>query len=473
MDQPASSPASLPAPPERSPLLDFDLVIFDLDGTLRTCAVPGQPCPNRLGEQALVPGARELLQGLRAAGVKLAVATNQARIALGHLSARAHRELLDQLLREWCGLVWVGPQDAVREHLEGCAGEEGEDCDCTGRHPEHGLLGWCDLCSPDVCTCWERRAAQEIAVYTCPHGPPPTWECRCRKPAPGLLLDALRDAGVEPARAAMVGDQESDQVAAERAGVAFFWARDVLPPRCPACRNALADGRCAGCERALAELNRAPHRLAGVNQHLARPVEAGELSGGVLSLGEVTRPVLAGLWEGQQWAAAALRAARAGEVWEAQGATPELRAQLQQVEAERAVRAPEVVVGLREAALILGFEDEVVDRAMCAEDPARELRVLLRGVRVAELPAWRHRVEREVGASAVDLPACCHPAENASLAEVLYCAYQRGGAPERAGLAWDGRPCPTWAELRAKQEAGDAAAAGVVEKWRAVARRSL
>lgn len=67
------------------------------------------------------------------------------------------------------------------------------------------------------------------------------------------------------------------------------------------------------------------------------------------------------------------------------------------------------------------------------------------------------------------LPACCTPSEDASLAEQLYCAYQRGGPPERAGLAWDGRPCPTWAQLVERAESGDAGAQGVITKWEAVA----
>jgi hypothetical protein len=68
----------------------------------------------------------------------------------------------------------------------------------------------------------------------------------------------------------------------------------------------------------------------------------------------------------------------------------------------------------------------------------------------------------------VSLPACCHPSEGADLAEQLYCAYMRGGAPERAGLAWDGRPCPTWAELHERAAGNDAGARGVIAKWEAV-----
>lgn len=66
------------------------------------------------------------------------------------------------------------------------------------------------------------------------------------------------------------------------------------------------------------------------------------------------------------------------------------------------------------------------------------------------------------------LPDCCIPREGASAAEILYCAYQRGGPPERAGLAWHGQPCPTWAELLGEAFLGDLGKQGVIAKWEAV-----
>lgn len=66
-------------------------------------------------------------------------------------------------------------------------------------------------------------------------------------------------------------------------------------------------------------------------------------------------------------------------------------------------------------------------------------------------------------------PACCVPSERAALAERLYCAYQQGGPPERAGLAWNGEPCPTWADLEAQAAAGKVGAQAVLAKWKAVA----
>jgi D-glycero-D-manno-heptose 1,7-bisphosphate phosphatase len=55
-------------------------------------------------------------------------------------------------------------------------------------------------------------------VYVCPHGPDEG--CRCRKPAPGMLLDAARDLGIDLARSVMLGDKPSDVAAGEAAGCA-------------------------------------------------------------------------------------------------------------------------------------------------------------------------------------------------------------------------------------------------------------
>ena len=56
--------------------------------------------------------------------------------------------------------------------------------------------------------------------------------CWCRKPAPGLLIEAALDlAGrfneyYPPYMAVMVGDRLEDRVCAERAGIDFVWAAD-------------------------------------------------------------------------------------------------------------------------------------------------------------------------------------------------------------------------------------------------------
>jgi len=54
------------------------------------------------------------------------------------------------------------------------------------------------------------------------------WRKDWRKPAPGMLLQAMTEAGVAPDDTLFVGDMESDRLAAEAAGVRFMWARDFF-----------------------------------------------------------------------------------------------------------------------------------------------------------------------------------------------------------------------------------------------------
>lgn len=55
------------------------------------------------------------------------------------------------------------------------------------------------------------------AVYSCPHRP--ETGCACRKPAPGMLLQAQQELGVNMSASWMVGDKESDMQAAAAAGI--------------------------------------------------------------------------------------------------------------------------------------------------------------------------------------------------------------------------------------------------------------
>jgi len=53
-------------------------------------------------------------------------------------------------------------------------------------------------------------------VLYCPHRPDEN--CGCRKPQPGLLLQAAREMGVDLSQSWLIGDALSDMVAARRAG---------------------------------------------------------------------------------------------------------------------------------------------------------------------------------------------------------------------------------------------------------------
>jgi len=55
------------------------------------------------------------------------------------------------------------------------------------------------------------------AVYMCPHAPDA--QCNCRKPNPGLLLQAAQDLSLDLSQSWMIGDAWSDLLAGKAAGV--------------------------------------------------------------------------------------------------------------------------------------------------------------------------------------------------------------------------------------------------------------
>lgn len=137
-------------------------VLFDRDGTL-VVDVPYNGDPKRVTP---VPAARPALAALRAAGIPAGVVTNQSGIARGLLDAAAVR--------------------AVNARVDALLGP---------------FAVWC----------------------CCPHGPDDG--CGCRKPRPGMVLDAAARLGVAPADVAVIGDIGADVGAAAAAG-----ARAVLVP---------------------------------------------------------------------------------------------------------------------------------------------------------------------------------------------------------------------------------------------------
>lgn len=80
-----------------------------------------------------------------------------------------------------------------------------------------------------VLTSWMKQqfAAHGVkidGVYYCPHHlekgqVPYNIDCDCRKPKPGMLLQAMREFGIDPALSLMVGDKAADMQAAAAAGV--------------------------------------------------------------------------------------------------------------------------------------------------------------------------------------------------------------------------------------------------------------
>lgn len=56
-------------------------------------------------------------------------------------------------------------------------------------------------------------------VYYCPHHPDITGDCECRKPRPGMILQAIEDFSLNISECVLIGDNESDIAAGRNAGI--------------------------------------------------------------------------------------------------------------------------------------------------------------------------------------------------------------------------------------------------------------
>jgi D-glycero-D-manno-heptose 1,7-bisphosphate phosphatase len=56
-----------------------------------------------------------------------------------------------------------------------------------------------------------------LDIFFCPHSP--TEDCNCRKPKPGMLLEAKRKYNIDMQKSWFIGDQEADIMAANNAGI--------------------------------------------------------------------------------------------------------------------------------------------------------------------------------------------------------------------------------------------------------------
>src|ERR1700733_1196236 len=121
-----------------------------------------------------VDGARDAIRHATEAGWHVFIVTNQAGVARGHFDEAAIHDLLD----------WIG--DQARE-----AGGTIDDARYCPYHPDG-----------------------TVEAYRQVH----PW----RKPLPGMLLDLIQIWELDPTKAVMVGDQETDMRAAAAAGVAGY-----------------------------------------------------------------------------------------------------------------------------------------------------------------------------------------------------------------------------------------------------------
>ena len=134
---------------------------LDRDGVLNHSPIEnGKPvAPHGIDDLVILPGVKEACDRLRAAGIMLIVVSNQPEIARGALT----RETVDAI------------SDRLRDELP----------------------------------------LDEIVI--CPHDDADN--CDCRKPKPGMLLDAARRHDLDLPRSYLVGDRWRDIEAGQAAGV--------------------------------------------------------------------------------------------------------------------------------------------------------------------------------------------------------------------------------------------------------------
>ncbi|MBM3300720.1 MAG: HAD family hydrolase [Deltaproteobacteria bacterium] len=137
-------------------------IFLDRDGVINV-KLPEDKYVARPSELELLPGVAEALQILRRLGYLLVVVTNQRGIGRGFMTLQDLNDVHDFMLRE--------------------LGDSGAFID---------------------------------ALYHCPHDK--SEGCPCRKPEPGLILEASKDLRIDRAVSYTVGDSPSDVAAGRKAG---------------------------------------------------------------------------------------------------------------------------------------------------------------------------------------------------------------------------------------------------------------
>ena len=75
---------------------------------------------------------------------------------------------------------------------------------------------------------FHRKVINIGKVYHCPHFPEITGECLCRKPNPGMILQAQKEFELDLQNSILIGDKQSDFDAAKNAGIGQYYHIDDL-----------------------------------------------------------------------------------------------------------------------------------------------------------------------------------------------------------------------------------------------------
>lgn len=136
------------------------LIILDRDGVINYDSDDFIKSPD---EWRAIPGSLEAIALLNKAGIKVAIASNQSGLARGYFTEDTLQKIHEKMLNE------------LRQH--------------------HGHVD---------------------KIFYCPHGPKDN--CLCRKPKPGMLLQAFKYFNITPEETCFAGDSQRDIDAAAAAG---------------------------------------------------------------------------------------------------------------------------------------------------------------------------------------------------------------------------------------------------------------
>jgi D-glycero-D-manno-heptose 1,7-bisphosphate phosphatase len=145
-------------------------LFLDLDDTVRRTTAKGRPFPKHPSEQELLEGRYDKIWDYKNRGYKILGVSNQGGVGMGVVT---------------------------KKEVEACLHDLNQKLD----------------------------GAFDNIVYAPAH---PEKDDPFRKPNPGMIHALKEKHSVDLKRSIMVGDRDSDRLAAERAGVKFVWAKDFF-----------------------------------------------------------------------------------------------------------------------------------------------------------------------------------------------------------------------------------------------------
>jgi len=78
-------------------------------------------------------------------------------------------------------------------------------------------------------TRFKEKGIEITKVYHCPHHPDFTGDCECRKPKPGMILQAIEEYNLSPVNSMLIGDKKRDILAGKNAGIGKnLYIQDLL-----------------------------------------------------------------------------------------------------------------------------------------------------------------------------------------------------------------------------------------------------